>query len=130
MVTIGVILCILSVLPVVVVSSLFGWSNDFGVVMMFVFIGTGVFLFVAAGNVNAGFTVILSLNKRDTVGGSFVPSQKQVTYKSETISRIMSVYWPTVTCIYLCWSFLSFDWHITWIVWVIAALVQQMLRAF
>ncbi len=130
MVTIGVILCILSVLPVVVVASLFGWSNDFGVVMMFVFIGTGVFLFVAAGNVNAGFTVILSLNKRDTVGGSFVPSQKQVTYKSETISRIMSVYWPTVTCIYLCWSFLSFDWHITWIVWVIAALVQQMLRAF
>lgn len=129
MVTIGVILCILSVLPVLIVDSLFGWSGGFGVVMMFVFIGIGVFLFVAAGNVNAGFTVILSLNKRDTMGGSFFPSQKQVTYKNETVARIMSVYWPTVTCIYLCWSFLSFDWHITWIVWVVAALVQQMLRA-
>lgn len=129
MITIGVILCILSVLPVIVVGSLFGWSIGFGVVLMFVFVGIGVFLLVAAENVNAGFTTILSLNKRGTVGGSFVPSQKQVTYRNDTISKVMSVYWPTVTCIYLCWSFLSFDWHITWIVWVIAALVQQMLKA-
>ncbi|MDE7415126.1 MAG: permease prefix domain 1-containing protein [Lachnospiraceae bacterium] len=129
MITIGVILCILSVLPVVIIDSLFGWSHGFGVVGMFVFVAIGVFLFVVAGNVNAGFTAILSLNKRDTIGGCFVPSQKQVTYKNETISQIMSVYWPTVTCIYLSWSFLSFDWHITWIVWVIAALVQQMIRA-
>jgi len=129
MITIGVILCILSVLPVVILDSLFGWSSGFGVVLMFVVVAIGVFLFVAAGNVNAGFTTILSLNKRDTIGGGFVPSQKQVTYKNETISQIMSVYWPTVTCIYLCWSFLSFDWHITWIVWVIAALVQQFIRA-
>lgn len=129
MITIGVILCILSVLPVVILDSLFGWSRGFGAAGMFVLVAIGVFLFVVAGNVNAGYTTILSLNKRGTVGGGFVPSQKQVTYKNETISQIMSVYWPTVTCIYLCWSFLSFDWHITWIVWVIAALVQQMLRA-
>ena len=129
MITIGIILCILSVLPVVILDSLFGWSSGLGVVGMFVFVAIGVFLLVVAGNVNAGFTTILSLNKRDTIGGCFVPSQKQVTYKNETISQIMSVYWPTVTCIYLCWSFLSFDWHITWIVWVIAALVQQMIRA-
>ena len=129
MITIGVILCILSVLPVVIVGSLFSWSSGFGVVLMFVFIGCGVFLFVLAGNVNAGFTTILSLNKRDTMGGSFVPSQKQVSYKNETVSQLMSVYWPTVTCIYLCWSFLSYDWHITWIVWVIAALAQQLIRA-
>ena len=128
MITIGVILCILSVLPVAILDSLFGWSSGFGVVGMFVLVAIGVFLIVAAGGVNAGFTAILSLNKRDTIGGGFVPSQKQVAYKNETVSRIMSVYWPTVTCIYLCWSFLSFDWHITWIVWVIAALVQQIIR--
>lgn len=129
MITIGVILCILSILPVIILDSLFGWSSGCGVVAMFVFVAIGVFLFVVAGNVNAGFTTILSLNKRGTVGGGFVPSQKQVTYKNETVSRIMSVYWPTVTCIYLCWSFLSFDWHFTWIIWVIAALVQQIIRA-
>lgn len=129
MITIGVILCILSVLPVVIVTSLFSWRSGLGVVLMFVFIGIGVFLLVAAGNMNAGFSTILSLNKSDTMGGSFVPSQKQVRYNNNMISQLMSVYWPTVTCIYLCWSFLSFDWHITWIVWVIAAVVQQLIRA-
>lgn len=129
MITIGVILCILSVLPIMIVGSLFSWSSGFGVVLMFVFIGIGVFLFVAAGNVSAGMTTILSLNKSGTMGGCFVPSQKQVSYKNEKISEMMSLYWPTVTCIYLCWSFLSFDWHITWIIWVIAALVQQLIRA-
>ncbi|MDE7322574.1 MAG: permease prefix domain 1-containing protein [Lachnospiraceae bacterium] len=129
MITIGVILCILSVIPMLIVTSLFSWGSGFGTVLMFVFIGIGVFLLVAAGNVSAGFTTILSLNKRDTMGGSFVPSQKQVSYKNNTISQIMSVYWPTVTCIYLCWSFLSFDWHITWIVWVAAAVIQQLIRA-
>lgn len=129
MITIGVILCILSVLPVVIITSLFSGRIGMGPVLMFVLIGIGVFLFVAAGNVNAGFTTLLSLNKSDTMGGSFVPSQKQVNYKNNTVSQMMSVYWPTVTCIYLCWSFLSFDWHITWIVWVIAAVVQQLIRA-
>ncbi len=129
MITIGVILCILSVLPTVIVSSILSWSSGFGVVLMFVFVGVGVFLIVAAVNVNSGMTTILSLNKSDTMGSCFVPSQKQVSYKNATISQIMSIYWPTVTCIYLCWSFLSFDWHITWIIWVIAALVQQLIRA-
>ncbi len=129
MITIGVILCILSVLPIVIVSSILSWSSGFGVVLMFVFVGVGVFLIVAAVNVNSGMTTILSLNKSDTMGSCFVPSQKQVSYKNATISQIMSIYWPTVTCIYLCWSFLSFDWHITWIIWVIAALVQQLIRA-
>ncbi len=129
MITIGVILCILSVLPVVLVTSLFSWGSGIGPALMFVFIGTGVFLCVAAGNVNAGFTTILSLNQSDTMGGIFVPSQKQVSYKNDKVSQLMSVYWPTVTCFYLCWSFLSFDWHITWIVWVIAAVVQQLIRA-
>lgn len=131
MITIGVILCILSVLPTIVIDGLLRWGRiGYGVILMFVFVGIGVFLFVVAGNVNAGFSVILSLNKRESMGGAFVPSQKQVQYKNEAIAGIMSVYWPTVTCIYLCWSFLSFDWHKTWIVWVLAALVQQMIKAF
>ncbi len=77
MITIGVILCILSVLPVVIVTSLFSGRIEMYPVLMFVLIGIGVFLFVAAGNVNAGFTTLLSLNKSDTMGGSFVPSQNR-----------------------------------------------------
>lgn len=128
MITIGVILCILSVVPTLIFSGPFSRHWGFGPLLMFVFAGIGVFLFVAAGNTNGGFTTILSLNQRDTIGGSFVPSQKQVHYNSKTAARIMPVYWQTVTCIYLCWSFLSYDWHITWIIWPIAALVQQIIK--
>lgn len=41
----------------------------------------------------------------------------------------MSVYWPTITCIYLSWSFLTYDWHITWIIWVIAAVIEMYIKA-
>lgn len=128
MITIGVILCVLSLLPVIVSGILFSAKAQFGVMLMFVFVGIGVFLIVAAANVNGGFTTILSLNKSDSMGGSFVSSQKQVSYRNENVARIMSVYWPTVTCIYLCWSFLTFDWHFTWIIWVIAALLQKIIK--
>lgn len=128
MITIGVILCILSVVPVAVLDSLFSWNSGIGPVLMFIFVAIGVFLFIAAGVKSSGFSVILSLNKSNTMGAEFVPSQRQVQYDNETVSKIMTVYWPIVTCIYLCWSFITFDWHITWIVWVIAAVVESLIK--
>ena len=47
---------------------------------------------------------------------------------NSTLAAIMSVYWPTITCLYLIWSFLSFDWWITWIVWPIAAIVESLIK--
>ncbi len=40
----------------------------------------------------------------------------------------LSVYWPTVTCIYLCWSFLTFHWWITWIIWPLAGILHSVLK--
>lgn len=125
MITIGVILCILSILPYLLLNIV---SVGFANVLMFVLVGVGVFLLVAAGNINTGYTVILSLNKGDTMGAEFVPSQRQVRYNNKTVETIMSVWWPSVTCVYLCWSFLSFDWHFTWIVWVIAGVVEMLIK--
>ena len=34
----------------------------------------------------------------------------------------------SITCLYLIWSFLSFDWWITWIVWPIAAIVESLIK--
>ena len=50
----------------------------------------------------------------------------------ETIYRflngVLSVYWQTVTCIYLCWSFLTFRWWITWIIWPLASILHSVLK--
>jgi len=131
---IGVILCILCFVPILILGELnwkFGrwYSVSFGIVLMFAFIGIGVFLFIAANVRNTAYNTLLRLNAADSMGGSFVPSQKeQVRYNNKTLAAIMSVYWPTVTCIYLCWSFLTHDWHITWIIWVIAGVAESFIK--
>ena len=128
MITIGVILCVICAMPVVVFDAVFSWGHGIGLTMMFVFIGIGVFLFVAAGNRNAGFKTILSLNKQDTMGGAFISSQKQVQYNNTSVAQFMSSYWTIVTCIYLCVSFVTYHWHTTWIIWVIAALLEKVIK--
>ena len=76
-----------------------------------------------------GYRTLLHLNNQNTIGGNYVPEQQdRQQYPNSTLAAIMSVYWPTITCLYLIWSFLSFDWWITWIVWPIAAIVESLIK--
>ena len=117
---VGVIFCILCFVPLVIIEEFSRniVSDVFGVVILLVFVAIGVFLFIAAGVRSSAYDTLLKLNDINTMGGNFVSSQSgQVRYNNKTVAAVMSVYWPTVTCIYLIWSFLSYDWHITWIIW-------------
>lgn len=127
--TIGIVLCILSVIPVSVFDELeIAFLADASSVLLFVMVGIGVFMIILANMVNSSYEKLLSLNDSKTVGGNFVPSQKkEPEYKNPTANAIMSVFWSTITCIYLCWSFLTFHWHITWIIWPIAAVIHALL---
>lgn len=53
--------------------------------------------------------------------------RKKKTSGNKVLDSIMSVFWPTVTCIYLIYSFLTFDWYISWIIWPIAAVVRGLI---
>ncbi len=44
------------------------------------------------------------------------------------LTAAQSVFWPTVTCLYLIWSFLTFKWWITWIIWPLAAVLHSLLK--
>lgn len=128
---VGVMFCILCFVPLVVMEDLdLEIARDgFGVVVLLAFIGIGVFLFITAGVKSRAYDTLLKLNDTRTMGGTFVPSQNgPVRYTNKTVAAIMSVYWPTVTCIYLIWSFLTYDWHITWIIWVIAGVVENFIK--
>ena len=46
------------------------------------------------------------------------------------LGLIQSVFWPTVVAIYLIWSFITFDWGRTWVIWPIAAGLQILLNVF
>lgn len=131
--TIGIALCILSVVPTMVVSEMginLFWIAGIAPSLFLLTVGIGVFLIVLANLVNASYGTLLKLNDASTISGSFAPSGKQETdYGNPTRNAVMSVFWPTVTCIYLSWSFISFDWHFTWIIWPIAAVVFSLLKA-
>ncbi|WP_455719234.1 permease prefix domain 1-containing protein [Agathobacter sp.] len=130
--TLGIMLCILCAVPPVLLSSI-NHGNRFldslSGALVLIFIAFGVFLIVCTSMRKSGFDKLLRLNGSKTVGGNFVPSQKDnVHFDNPVINAIMSVYWPTITCIYLAVSFLTFDWHITWIIWPIAAIVSTLIN--
>lgn len=128
--TVGVMLCVFCFVPLIVMDEM-GMGSVFegiGLVILFALVGVGVCFFVVAATKKSAYETVLKINASGTMGADFVPSQKEVRYTNKTVAGIMSVYWPTVTCIYLSWSFLSADWHITWIVWVIAGLVEIFIK--
>ena len=132
-VTIGVLLCCICFVPAAVLDemNLSFVGVDIGSItgaMLFWFIGAGVFLIVFSSIKIGSFQTILQINDASTMGGNFTPVKEHQTYSNKTVEAIMSVYWSTVTCIYLIWSFVTFDWYITWIVWPIAAIVQMVVN--
>ena len=128
--------------------------GDFSAAIMFVFVAVGVFLIVDAANNKAAYDKLLRFtrmklkvnnqtrvdengNKYQAVASSETgnvyvyedeDNEDNVEYKSETAKLIMEIYWPVITCIYLCWSFMTFRWYISWIIWPLAAAVRSILK--
>lgn len=128
---VGIILILLCVLPV----SILGYLNisesltSFGAAVMFYFIGTGVLILVSTNGREKAYKEILSLNSQSTIAGSYVPKNaKGEQYNSKELTAIMSLYWPTITCLYLIWSFLTFQWGHTWIIWPVAGIIHLLIK--
>lgn len=44
------------------------------------------------------------------------------------LSRIMSIYWCLVTFVYFGISFMTGAWHITWLIWIIAPVLNHIIK--
>jgi transcriptional regulator with XRE-family HTH domain len=112
--TIGIVLCVLAVIPIGV-SLLFGGDDEFHHVIataaMLVLAAFGVMLIVRAAIVWGGFQILLE-------EGDYTREAKEDQKSHAVFGKI---YWLGLTAVYLCWSFLTNDWHRTWIVWPVAA---------
>jgi predicted PurR-regulated permease PerM len=40
----------------------------------------------------------------------------------------MGIFWPTVTCLYLIISFITFDWGRTWLIWLVAGVIHTLIK--
>ena len=131
---VGITLCATCWMPVALMdgiipiglTSVNKFMETMGVIFLFVICAIGVFLIIHASCINASYEEILKLNKRDTVGGNFT-TDDQERYANPIADGFMSIYWPTVRSIYLIWSFLTFAWYRTWIIWPVAAVLHAIL---
>ncbi len=128
-VTIGVVSIIFSVMGAAIADDFLDRTafESSPAVVFFAFVAVGVGLIVYASSRDKAYTRLLTLNDSKTVGGNYVDNQKMLNNVNKTGLTVLSVYWETVTCLYLIISFLSFDWHITWIIWPIAAVVKKII---
>jgi len=94
-------------------------------IVFFTFVALGVFFFVHAGVASNAYKNLLNVNDREVFAGNYDSiKDSHVRYKSGLIETIIDVYWPTVTCLYLINSFLTFSWGTTWLIWPLAAIVK------
>jgi len=118
---VGVCLCVLSVVPLFI--AIFIADNDFmaslGVCMLLGMVALGVYILILNGIIWESFEKLLQ-------EGEYNKITKRNNKKNERISEI---YWMIVAAIYLAYSFITFDWHKTWIVWPIAGVLFAALIA-
>ncbi len=111
----GVFLCIISVCPLLIASSL--GASDFiqtiCLLILFVIVAVAVFLIIVAGEKKTCFHILLQ-------EGDYSEDKKMEKRKKE---RIPAIYWCIVTAIYLGISFLTEEWGKTWIIWPSAAVL-------
>lgn len=125
--SVGIIFCVLCAVPAIVIDALPlpDFIDNISGAAVLVLVGIGVFMIVLTSIKMGSFNTLLKLNDGRSMGGQYVDYQKQEHYSNKTVATIMSIYWPTISAIYLIWSFLSFDWAITWIIWPLAAIVHK-----
>jgi len=115
-ITLGVILCILGVIPLLVLAIVFQSALPviLGVVFLLVMVSVAVFFFITAGIRNDCYKVLLQEEEF---------SVKSKSGSQKLIDVIAGIYWPITVCIYLFWSFSTGNWGHTWIIWPIAGVL-------
>ncbi|WP_313127168.1 permease prefix domain 1-containing protein [Proteiniclasticum ruminis] len=112
---IGVVVCIVSVLPLILLGILDVRDEMLimAVALLLFLVGSAVFLFVLAGSQQSSMDILLKK-------GEYSMEARKRSKKAETIG---SIYWPLIVLVYLYWSFTSGLWGFTWIIWPLAGLL-------
>ncbi len=111
--TIGIVMCVMSVIPIFVCLIMFG-DKDFPMeiasAVLLVMIAIGVLMIVRAAMIWDGFHMLLE-------EGEYSRAEKIEKSRNQYIDAI---YWLAVTAGYLAYSFVTGSWDRSWIVWPVA----------
>ena len=124
----GIICCVVCWLPAAVLGDMNSFFETLGVLLLFVMVAVGVFLIVYTNSIKGGYEMLLKVNDKKSISGNYVEGQ-DIQWINDTVGTIMELFWPTVTCLYLVWSFVTFAWWKTWLIWPIAGIIYAVLKA-
>lgn len=120
-VAIGVILCILSSVPLIVSS--FVTEKEYIITTMvgvlLLIIAVAVNLFIRVGNVNSAYNKLLQ-------EGDYTVNKKKL---APTVGRVATIYWLLAVAIYLGWSLTINNWNISWVIWPVAGILYAVVIA-
>lgn len=112
-VAVGVVMIIVSVIPLLAVSLL--WEDDFGsalcVGFLLFMVGFAVFIFVKNGLVQESYNKLLQQE-------DFTKESKAADKK---LDGFTTAYWCCVTAVFLAVSFITYSWDKSWIIWPVSA---------
>lgn len=116
----SIILYILSALPVVIIPLVFdseGLSVLSVVITLFI-VAFSTYNLISKGAVNDACNVLLQ------------QGDYSLKKKTNKISRIVSsVYWCVIVAIYLGYSFITYNWAMSWIIWPVAGVLYGAISA-
>lgn len=114
-IALGVGLCILSVVPMFIALAITDIDSVMVTMvgMLLTMVAAGVFLIVRSVMIQETYEQLLE-------EGDYTQEKKLEAKKNNNLS---TAYWCIALAVFLLWSFLSGDWHITWIVWPVAGVL-------
>ena len=114
-ISIGVVLCILSVIPTIVTGVMEADDsiNGISVGILLIIVSIGVNILIRAGMIKSSYDTLLQ-------EGEYTKEEKHLKKKTDTFS---GAYWCLMVAIYLGWSFWTNNWKFTWIVWPVAGVL-------
>lgn len=114
-IAIGVVLCILSVIPTIMAGVMEADDSICGlsVGLLLIIVSIGVNILIRAGMIKSSYDTLLQ-------EGEYTKEEKHIKKKTDDFS---GVYWCLVVVIYLGWSFSTNNWKMTWIIWPVAGIL-------
>lgn len=114
-IAIGVVLCILSVIPTIMTGVMEADDSICGlsVGLLLIIVSIGVNILIRAGMIKSSYDTLLQ-------EGEYTKEEKHIKKKTDDFS---GAYWCLVVVIYLGWSFSTNNWKMTWIIWPVAGIL-------
>ena len=114
-IAIGVVLCILSIIPTIMagVMEVEDYMSGISVGLLLIIVSIGVNILIRAGMIKSSYDTLLQ-------EGEYTIEEKHLKKKTDAFT---GAYWCLIVAVYLGWSFWTNNWKFTWIIWPVAGVL-------